>query len=152
MMGMRSAMITVLDEDYITMAEAKGLSQRAVMFRYAMCTSSGSRKGAMWPRVPTFPAWSRRGGIVETVEIAQGLAEDRRVVLGARRPLAAGASRSCRRWSAGRGGSGRNRLMGRLSEFKYREVARRLRTFGWSYDRPVPAATRYGVTRAPAAM
>ncbi len=28
--------------------------------------------------------------------------------------------------------------MGRLSGFKYREVARRLRAFGWSYDRPSP--------------
>ena len=26
--------------------------------------------------------------------------------------------------------------MGRLSGFKYREVARRLRTFGWIFDRP----------------
>ena len=30
--------------------------------------------------------------------------------------------------------------MGRLSGFKYREVARRLRTFGWSYDRPGPGS------------
>ncbi|HVN53849.1 MAG TPA: ABC transporter permease [Anaerolineaceae bacterium] len=36
MMGMRSTMIAVLDEDYITMAEAKGLSQWRVMFGYAM--------------------------------------------------------------------------------------------------------------------
>ncbi len=36
MMGMRSTMIAVLNEDYITMAEAKGLSQRTVMFKYAM--------------------------------------------------------------------------------------------------------------------
>jgi peptide/nickel transport system permease protein len=36
MMGMRCTMIAVLDEDYITMAEAKGLSQRRVMFQYAM--------------------------------------------------------------------------------------------------------------------
>jgi predicted RNA binding protein YcfA (HicA-like mRNA interferase family) len=30
--------------------------------------------------------------------------------------------------------------MGRLSGFKYREVARRLRTFGWIYDRPGPGS------------
>jgi peptide/nickel transport system permease protein len=36
MMGMRSTMITVLNEDYITMAEAKGLSQWRIMFNYAM--------------------------------------------------------------------------------------------------------------------
>lgn len=32
---MRNTMINVLAEDYITMAEAKGLSQRRIMFRYA---------------------------------------------------------------------------------------------------------------------
>jgi peptide/nickel transport system permease protein len=36
MMGMRSTMIGVLNEDYIVMAEAKGLSQRGVMYNYAM--------------------------------------------------------------------------------------------------------------------
>jgi peptide/nickel transport system permease protein len=36
MMGMRSTMVGVLAEDYIVMAEAKGLSQRQVMFNYAM--------------------------------------------------------------------------------------------------------------------
>ena len=30
--------------------------------------------------------------------------------------------------------------MGRLSGFKYPEVARRLRTFGWVYDRPGPGS------------
>ena len=30
--------------------------------------------------------------------------------------------------------------MGRLSGFKYREVARKLRTFGWIYDRPGPGS------------
>jgi peptide/nickel transport system permease protein len=35
MLGMRNTMIGVLAEDYITMAEAKGLSQRRVMFNYA---------------------------------------------------------------------------------------------------------------------
>jgi peptide/nickel transport system permease protein len=33
---MRSTMISVLSEDYIVMAEAKGLSQARVMFQYAM--------------------------------------------------------------------------------------------------------------------
>jgi peptide/nickel transport system permease protein len=36
MMGMRSTMIGVLNEDYIVMAEAKGLPQRSVMYNYAM--------------------------------------------------------------------------------------------------------------------
>jgi peptide/nickel transport system permease protein len=36
MMSMRSTMISVLAEDYIIMAEAKGLSQFKVMFNYAM--------------------------------------------------------------------------------------------------------------------
>ena len=36
MMGMRSTMVGVLAEDYIVMAEAKGLSQRTIMFNYAM--------------------------------------------------------------------------------------------------------------------
>ncbi len=30
--------------------------------------------------------------------------------------------------------------MGRLVGFKYREVARRLRSFGWAYDRPSPGS------------
>jgi len=36
MIGMRSTMIGVLAEDYIVMAEAKGLPQRNVMYKYAM--------------------------------------------------------------------------------------------------------------------
>jgi peptide/nickel transport system permease protein len=35
MLGMRSAMITTLSEDYVVMAEAKGLPQRRVMLMYA---------------------------------------------------------------------------------------------------------------------
>src|SRR4029079_4232260 len=35
MLGMRNAMISVLSEDYMTMAEAKGLPQRRIMFNYA---------------------------------------------------------------------------------------------------------------------
>jgi peptide/nickel transport system permease protein len=34
-LGMRNAMITILAEDYITMAEAKGLRQHRIMFGYA---------------------------------------------------------------------------------------------------------------------
>jgi predicted RNA binding protein YcfA (HicA-like mRNA interferase family) len=30
--------------------------------------------------------------------------------------------------------------MGRLAGFKYREVARRLRAFGWNFDRPGPGS------------
>lgn len=35
LLGMRNAMITTLSEDYVMMAEAKGLPQRRVMFTYA---------------------------------------------------------------------------------------------------------------------
>jgi peptide/nickel transport system permease protein len=35
MLGMRNAMITTLSEDYVLMAQAKGLPQRVVMFAYA---------------------------------------------------------------------------------------------------------------------
>jgi peptide/nickel transport system permease protein len=34
-LGMRNMMITVLAEDYITLAEAKGLKQSRIMFNYA---------------------------------------------------------------------------------------------------------------------
>jgi peptide/nickel transport system permease protein len=47
MMGMRSTMISVLNEDYITMAEAKGLSQRTVMYKYAM-------RNAILPNITQF--------------------------------------------------------------------------------------------------
>ncbi len=47
MLGMRNAMISVLAEDYITMADAKGLSDRRVMFRYAA-------RNAMLPSVTAF--------------------------------------------------------------------------------------------------
>jgi peptide/nickel transport system permease protein len=36
LIGMRCTMVSVLAEDYIVMAEAKGLTQRRVMFQYAM--------------------------------------------------------------------------------------------------------------------
>jgi predicted RNA binding protein YcfA (HicA-like mRNA interferase family) len=38
--------------------------------------------------------------------------------------------------------------MGRLAGFKYREVARRLRAFGWLFDRPGPGS--HEVWRHPA--
>jgi peptide/nickel transport system permease protein len=47
MMGMRCTMISVLNEDYIIMAEAKGLSQRTVMFKYAM-------RNAILPNITQF--------------------------------------------------------------------------------------------------
>ena len=47
MLGMRNAMISVLAEDYITMAEAKGLSQRRIMFAYAA-------RNALLPNVTAF--------------------------------------------------------------------------------------------------
>lgn len=47
MLGMRNAMISVLAEDYITMAEAKGLPENRVMFRYA-------GRNALLPSVTAF--------------------------------------------------------------------------------------------------
>jgi peptide/nickel transport system permease protein len=47
LMGMRSTMISVLSEDYIVMAEAKGLPQLRVMFQYAM-------RNAILPNVTQF--------------------------------------------------------------------------------------------------
>ena len=38
--------------------------------------------------------------------------------------------------------------MGRLAGFKYREVARRLRSLGWAFDRPGPGS--HEVWRNPA--
>lgn len=46
-LSMRNAMITTLSEDYVTMAEAKGLSQRRVMFSYAA-------RNAMLPNLTQF--------------------------------------------------------------------------------------------------
>lgn len=47
MLGMRNTIISILSEDYIMMAEAKGLSQRRVMFSYAA-------RNAMLPSVTAF--------------------------------------------------------------------------------------------------
>ncbi len=47
MLGMRNTMISVLAEDYITMAEAKGLSQRRIMFSYAA-------RNALLPNITAF--------------------------------------------------------------------------------------------------
>ena len=47
MLGMRNTMIAVLAEDYITMAEAKGLSQNRIMFAYAA-------RNALLPNVTAF--------------------------------------------------------------------------------------------------
>lgn len=47
LLGMRNTMIGVLSEDYVTMAEAKGLSERRVMLRYAA-------RNALLPNVTTF--------------------------------------------------------------------------------------------------
>lgn len=46
-LGMRNTMVGVLAEDYITMAEAKGLPQRRVMFRYAA-------RNALLPSITAF--------------------------------------------------------------------------------------------------
>ncbi|MEJ7838879.1 MAG: ABC transporter permease [Thermomicrobiales bacterium] len=46
-LGMRNAMISTLSEDYVTMAEAKGLGQRRVMFHYAA-------RNALLPNVTAF--------------------------------------------------------------------------------------------------
>jgi len=47
MLGMRNAMISVLSEDYMTMAEAKGLPQRRIMFNYAA-------RNALLPNITAF--------------------------------------------------------------------------------------------------
>ena len=47
MLGMRNTMISTLAEDYVTMAEAKGLSQRRVMFNYAA-------RNALLPNLTSF--------------------------------------------------------------------------------------------------
>lgn len=47
MLGMRNTMISTLAEDYITMAGAKGLSQRRIMFNYAA-------RNALLPNVTAF--------------------------------------------------------------------------------------------------
>ena len=46
-LGMRNTMIGILAEDYVTMAEAKGLAQRRVMFSYAA-------RNALLPNVTAF--------------------------------------------------------------------------------------------------
>ena len=46
-LGMRNMMITVLDEDYITVAQAKGLSSRRVMYGYAA-------RNAVLPQLSSF--------------------------------------------------------------------------------------------------
>ncbi len=47
LLGMRNTMISVLAEDYITMAQAKGLSQHRIMFSYAA-------RNALLPNVTAF--------------------------------------------------------------------------------------------------
>ena len=47
MLGMRNAMITTLSEDYVLMAEAKGLRQRRIMFIYAA-------RNAILPNITAF--------------------------------------------------------------------------------------------------
>lgn len=47
LLGMRNAMISTLAEDYVTMAEAKGLSARRVMFGYAA-------RNALLPNITAF--------------------------------------------------------------------------------------------------
>lgn len=46
-LGMRNTMVGILAEDYITMAEAKGLSQRQIMYRYAA-------RNALLPSITAF--------------------------------------------------------------------------------------------------
>jgi peptide/nickel transport system permease protein len=47
LLGMRNSMIGVLAEDYIALAEAKGLPQRQIMFRYAA-------RNALLPNITAF--------------------------------------------------------------------------------------------------
>jgi peptide/nickel transport system permease protein len=46
-LGMRNMMITILDEDYVTVAQAKGLSSRRVLMRYAA-------RNAVLPQIQSF--------------------------------------------------------------------------------------------------
>jgi peptide/nickel transport system permease protein len=46
-LGMRNMMITVLDEDYVTVAQAKGLTSRRVLWNYAA-------RNAMLPQISSF--------------------------------------------------------------------------------------------------
>jgi peptide/nickel transport system permease protein len=46
-LGMRNMMVTVLDEDYVTVAQAKGLSTRRVLTRYAA-------RNAVLPQLSSF--------------------------------------------------------------------------------------------------
>jgi len=47
MLGMRNMMLTVLDEDYITVAQAKGMPNRRVLWRYAA-------RNAVLPQIQSF--------------------------------------------------------------------------------------------------
>lgn len=47
MLGMRNMMLTVLDEDYITVAQAKGMPNRTVLWRYAA-------RNAVLPQIQSF--------------------------------------------------------------------------------------------------
>jgi peptide/nickel transport system permease protein len=47
LLGMRNVMINTLSEEYVTMAQAKGLSDRRVMFRYAA-------RNALLPQITSF--------------------------------------------------------------------------------------------------
>nr|WP_231980371.1 ABC transporter permease [Tessaracoccus coleopterorum] len=47
MLGMRNMMLTVLDEDYITVAQAKGMPERKVLWRYAA-------RNAVLPQIQSF--------------------------------------------------------------------------------------------------
>lgn len=46
-LGMRNMMLTILDEDYITVAQAKGLPNRRVLWRYAA-------RNAVLPQLSSF--------------------------------------------------------------------------------------------------
>jgi peptide/nickel transport system permease protein len=47
MLGMRNMMLTVLDEDYVTVAQAKGMPNRRVLWRYAA-------RNAVLPQIQSF--------------------------------------------------------------------------------------------------
>ena len=47
MLGMRNMMLTVLDEDYITVAQAKGMPNSRVLWRYAA-------RNAVLPQIQSF--------------------------------------------------------------------------------------------------
>ena len=108
--------------------------------RLHMSLSAGGGYVATSRDVPGLVAESR--SIMEAVEIAQGLT--RKIVescIEHGNPLPASPQQVAQATARFAHSCGRP-LMGRLAGFKYREAARRLRAFGFVFDRPCPGQPR----------